>query len=283
MPKIIIASATTFLKKSAIGSADLPDSEKVTAKQGDTFSVTEYSPAANQHAFLKLESPVTALDGKTSLQEIYVYEPHVQVEGNEANTVIRLDVPYRSQLDNDPSIFGAGNRQCNLTSNTMMADFLLKGELTAKAAADGCDPNEPETAYGQILSKFGDTTDHDAQTAALKEIGIESYFTQSLSAADLLASLKVGIPIVIGVSYKGSGHMILVVGHDPVQKAWLVHDPYGTRHGDADSYDVGVGGNYDVYSYDVMQRIYFDMGNEAGWGRIVTSIKGKPTGLPEGL
>jgi len=32
-----------------------------------------------------------------------------------------------------------------------------------------------------------------------------------------------------------------------------------------------------------MQKIFWDLGHEAGWGRIVTSVKGQPTGLPVGL
>ncbi|MCY7393269.1 MAG: hypothetical protein LH647_17765, partial [Leptolyngbyaceae cyanobacterium CAN_BIN12] len=59
--------------------------------------------------------------------------------------------------------------------------------------------------------------------------------------------------------------------------------PYGTRYGYSDSYDVGFGGKYDAYTYSTMQMIFWDQGSEAGWGRIVTSIKGKATGLPTGL
>ena len=92
-----------------------------------------------------------------------------------------------------------------------------------------------------------------------------------------------GIPVIAGFAYKYSGHICIIVGHDPANKVWLVHDPYGTRHGASDNYDIGIGGAFDPYSYDTMQRIFWDQGGEAGWGRIVTSIKGKTTGLPTGL
>jgi hypothetical protein len=32
-----------------------------------------------------------------------------------------------------------------------------------------------------------------------------------------------------------------------------------------------------------MQQIFWDLGREAGWGRIVTSVKGLLTGLSPGL
>jgi len=280
MPKAI-AEVDTFLKKKILGSSDLADSEKIFIKKGQAFFVTEYSPDRNQHLALTLASPFTAKDGKSQLQKVYAYDPHITIEGENLNKLIKLPVKYASQLDNDDAIFGPGWRQCNTTSNTMLADFLLNGELSRKAQEQGFP--EPESVYMRIVVKYGDTTDHDAQTWALKELGIESYFSYSISANDLLLSLKANVPVVVGFAYKGSGHICVIVGHDPVNKQWLVHDPYGTRHGADDSYDVGVGGPYDPYDYSVMQQIFWDSGGESGWGRIVTSVKGKPTGLPSGL
>ena len=280
MPKAI-AEADTFLKKKLLGSTDLADSEKIFIKKGFTFYVTEYSPDRNQHLLLTLASPFTAMDGKAQLQRVYAYEPHIKIEGEGLNRLIKLPVKYSSQLDNDERIFGPGWRQCNVTSNSMLADYVLGGSLTTMAKAQGFP--EPESVFMRLVSKYGDTTDHDAQTWALTELGINSYFSYSLSAKDLLLSLKVNIPIVVGFAYKGSGHICLVVGHDPDKKVWLVHDPYGIRHGATDGYDIGANGAYDAYGYAVMQQIFWDSGGESGWGRIVTSIKGKPTGLPSGL
>jgi len=280
MPKAI-AEADTFLKKKLLGSTDLSNSEKIFIKQGQAFFVTEYSPDRNQHLFLTLASPFPTVDGTGQLQKVYAYDPHIKIEGENLNRLIKLPVKYCSQLDNDEAIFGPGWRQCNTTSNTMLADFVLSGALTTMAKAQGFP--EPESVYMRLVGKYGDTTDHDAQTWALKELGINSYFSYALSANDVLLSLKANIPVVVGFAYKGSGHICLIVGHDPDKKAWLIHDPYGTRHGASDSYDVGVGGSFDSYTYDVMQQIFWDGGGEAGWGRIVTSVKGKPTGLPSGL
>ena len=284
MPKATV-EANTFLKKRVLGSSDLTDSEKIFVAKGSTFYVTEFSPDRNQHLFLKLASPMTAKDGKTKLEAVYAYDPHIRVEGEEAFQSVKLNVPYASQLGNE-EIVRAGqvwydSRQCNTTSNTMLANYLLKGELTNKAKEKGLP--EPESIYMRLVAKYGDTTDHDAQTRALKELGIESYFSYTLSSKDVLLSLRANIPVAVGFAYKYDGHICLIVGHDPVKKVWLVHDPYGTRHGASDNYDIGIGGAFDPYTYDTMQRIFWDWGGEAGWGRIVTSIKGKSTGLPTGL
>jgi hypothetical protein len=243
--------------------------------------VSAITPDRFQHVKLQLVTPILASDGKTKLDTVYAYQPHVELEGQPQ--AIKLPVKYRGQTDNDwHPTFGNGFRQCNLTSCTMLADFLLDGELSRSASAQGL--NEPESAYQKLLAPYGDTVDHNCQTKALKDLGIESYYTQqSISADDLLLSLSKGIPVVIGVKYKSGGHIVLLVGHDLERKLWLVHDPFGTRHGASDSYDIGIGGAYDEYSYDTFDRIFWDRGPGSGDGRIVTSVKGKPTGLKPGL
>lgn len=277
--KVLVA---TFFKSQVLGSQDLATNEKAFIPEGTVLQAVSAAPDRSQHFKLTLASPIRAQDEVTSLCQVFAYEPHIKIEGLKSATLIKLPVTYRRQTDNEAySIFGSGSRQCNLTSNTMLADYLLKGELTRQAADKGL--REPESVYMRILEKFGDTIDHGAQTRALQQLGIESYFSHSLSSQDLLLSLQSNIPVVVGFAYKGSGHICLLVGHDPDKKSWLVHDPYGTRHGYSDSYDIGVGGSFDSYSYGTMQQIFWDLGREAGWGRIVTSVKGQPTGLPLGL
>lgn len=191
--------------------------------------------------------------------------------------LIKLPVPYFSQLNNDDSIFGPGWRQCNTTANAMLADYLLNGSLSNEARQKGY--SEPESIFMRLVAKYGDTTDHSAQTYALEDLGIQSRFSYSLSKEDLIRSLEAGIPVVVGFAYKSSGHICLVVGHDPENKVWLIHDPYGTRHGSSNFYDIGVGGAFDQYSYDLMDRVFWDGGKNQGWGRIVTSVNGKDIGL----
>ena len=277
----ITATVDTVFKTDVASAQDLDPSSKVQIKAGTRLAVNSVAPDRFQHVRLELTSPLLAEDGSTSLTRICAYQPHLEIEGG--NPVIKLAAPYYSQTNNDwhPG-FGNGYRQCNLTSCTMLADFLLNGELARQAKEEGL--HEPESLYQRVLAKYGDTTDHNCQTQALRDFGIESYYTQQkLSADDLLLSLSKGIPVVLGVKYKTGGHIVLLVGHDPDRRLWLVHDPYGTRHGSSDSYDIGIGGAFDAYSYSSFDRIVWDRGAGTGDGRIVTSVRGKPTGLPTGL
>jgi len=194
---------------------------------------------------------------------------------------IKLPVKYFNQIDNDSNYHGAGNRQCNLTANAMSAEYCLttRNLETLAQRAKEWNLREPESAYGKILNKYGDTIDHEANTQALREIGLESYFSTSLSIKDLIASLKANIPLPIGLHYKYSGHVVTVVGVDLKKKFFWVHDPYGVRAGRADYYEIigGQSGKYDRYSFDILKALWESMND--GWGRIYTHIGGMPTGM----
>ena len=293
MPKAK-ALGSTFLKTEPISSTDLSDKEKIFVPEGHEFFIYRYAPDRNQHVFMELASPLATMDGNTKIQKVYGYDPHIEIEGEPTESAggkdglpldttkpIKLQVPYFRQNDNDSKVFGAGWRQCNTTSNCMLADYLLQGALTKAAKDKGY--REPESVFMRIVAKYGDTIDHGAQTKALKEIGINSYFSYSISSKDVMLSLSYGIPVVVGFAYKSSGHICVIVGHDPAKRVFLVHDPYGIRYGASDSYEINAWGAFDSYSYGTMQRIFWDMGHQAGWGRIVTSVNGQATALPTGL
>jgi hypothetical protein len=256
MPKAS-ALGNTFLKAAPISSQDLKDSEKIYVPKGHEFFFTRWAPDKNQHVYMELASPLTCVDRKTRIQKVYGYDPHLKIEGEpdkpaggtggqlDTTKLIKLNVPYYQQMNNDASVsnIGAGWRQCNTTSNCMLADYLLQGKLTQAAKQKGYP--EPESVYMRIVSKYGDTTDHNAQTKALREIGINSYFSYTISSKDVMLSLSYGIPVVAGFAYKSSGHICVIVGHDPVKRVFLVHDPYGIRYGTSDSYDVNAWAAFD--------------------------------------
>lgn len=272
----VTAERDTVFKTSVLGSQELADFEKTVITAGQTLEITRWSPAINQHSQLELVEPLTALDGSTPLQTVYAYNPHITVSGPGIPQVIKLDVPYFTQLNNDTHLFGSGRRQCNTTSNAMLADFLLKGELTQQARARGL--AEPESVYMELVRPHGDTISHHAQTMALRALGIESYFSTTLPFATLVDSLQAGIPVVIGVLFRTSGHVVLLVGQDPQRQIWYVHDPFGIRYGTSDNYDEGADGSYDIYTYDTLEAL-FDPRGTGGWGRIVTRVKGAGTRL----
>ncbi len=196
-------------------------------------------------------------------------------------TSIKLDVPYFNQVDNDTNYFGNGSRQCCLTSNAMAANFILadRGLESLSDRAKRLGLNEPESAYGEILNKYGDSTDHGANTQALAELGLKSYFSTSLSIQNAIASLDKKLPMPIGLHYKSSGHIVCLVGYDTDEKFLWVHDPYGVRAGRADYYEAigGQSGRYDKYSFDIMEDLW--TARSDGWGRVFTSVGGKATGF----
>lgn len=188
----------------------------------------------------------------------------------------KLNVPYFSQLDNDTDHFGSGARQCNLTSCSMLLAF-LRPELVEKAESEGY--HEFESMYGETLAKYGDTTSNQANTEALKDFQVETYFSYELSIEDLIRCLQAGYPVVMGMAYKGSGHMVVATGFDLDKEKIFIHDPYGIRCGSGDSYQVGEKAAYDPYSFSLLKQIWVYEGEKAGWGRVTLAVKGKSTGL----
>ena len=191
---------------------------------------------------------------------------------------IKLDVEHFDQLDNNRSRFGHGNRQCSLTSHAMLVNYLLGGRLWDDARRNG--HKEPESVYGWNLKKYGDTTQWMAHTNVMNKVyGIETRFRQNANQRDLIRLLQAGIPIPIGVEYKNSGHVVLVVGYEgtlnqygiPNNGFFWVHDPYGIRAGTTSSYAVlgNHSGAYDKYSVDLLNRLWNEW-RDTGWCTEVT-------------
>ncbi len=152
-------TSSTWLKSKPIQSSELWDNQKIFVKQQEKIKVKEILPDAKQHTLLTLEHPKLAVDGKTYLEKVYAYTPHLKLKQPKNARVKKLDIPYFSQLDNDTHYFGPGSRQCNLTSCAMFLAGLkpqLKEESKIKTF------KEFESFYGETLAKYGDTTDHDA-------------------------------------------------------------------------------------------------------------------------
>lgn len=188
----------------------------------------------------------------------------------------KMTVPFNGQNDNaNNKGQGEGYRQCNLTSAAMLAKY-LKPSLWNQYA-------DFANGMQDVLTPFGDTTDHGAITAALASIGIQSYFSYTASREDMASSLFNGVPAILGTAYKSGGHMILAIGRTP--DSVIAHNPYGYRQGTTDQWIEigGKAGEDEGLSYPWLSSCVFDQGNEAGWIRFVTAVDGKPTGIKSGL
>lgn len=169
----------------------------------------------------------------------------------------RLNVPYYQQVDNvyEPM------RTCNTSSCAMVAKF-----MGANISGDD--------EYYKIVRKYGDTTDHGAQTHALQSIGIKSGWHQNLDFDDLFGSINAGLPVVIGILHRGDlhsptgGHMVVVIGFDK-SGGLICHDPFGSLFDSGGPYTGAVtNGKAVVYPRHVLNRRWTAEGANSGWGRI---------------
>jgi len=131
------------------------------------------------------------------------------------NSSALLTVPYFAQNDNAS---GQGARECASSSAAMVAAFW------GKIASDD--------AYNTIRARFGDTTNLDAQVAALRSLGLDARFRTDGTPALLEQEIRSGRPVMVGWLHKGpasrptgGGHYSVVIGYDATH--WVHHDPNG--------------------------------------------------------
>lgn len=258
----IQAKVDTILKAKLLPSGMLAANERVPIKKGQTLQVSSVFPAKDQHLEL------TLIDHK--FDRGYVYAPHWNYQADQ----IILPASYYYQTDN-PS--GEGFRECCGTSNAMMLNYLLNGWLDEQAQEDGI--KQPESIYLAELANEGDTTDHGANTRALRRFGVESYWATNLTFDFYYKSIRNNIPVVMGLVYKGPnhGHVVCGVGFKLRSKI-IVHDPYGAREGATNFWlsNLPEAGKNDEYTVQTLSQIWLPEVND-GHGRVVTAIKGVKT------
>ena len=126
-----------------------------------------------------------------------------------------LPVKWQSQLDNKS---GTGYRECFSSSCAMLAMYW------GKVANDD--------AYNIIRAKHGDSTDAQAQLAALRSLGLKADFHTNGTPAKLETEIKAGRPVAVGWLHNGpvakpsgGGHWTVVIGYTAT--AWIQNDPNG--------------------------------------------------------
>lgn len=126
-----------------------------------------------------------------------------------------LNVKWQSQLDNKS---GSGSRECFSSSAAMQAMYW------GKVASDD--------EYNAVRAKYGDTTDAQAQLAALRSLGLKANFFTNGTPAALEREIDAGRPVAAGWLHKGpvsapsgTGHWSVVIGYTAA--AWIHNDPNG--------------------------------------------------------
>lgn len=145
-----------------------------------------------------------ALDANGELRKLWV-----------SGSSVNLKIPYFSQNDN---VSGTGYRECFSSSCAMLASYW------GKVSGDD--------AYNQIRSKFGDSTDAQAQLLALRSLGLAADFRTDGTPELLKQELNAGRPVAVGWLHQGSakaptgfGHWTVAIGHRP--GFWQMNDPNG--------------------------------------------------------
>lgn len=183
---------------------------------------------------------------------------------------IKLDVPYYAQNDNQYWGSAHGSVQCCPTSNTMLLAYVHPSFVQDSYAQSFY---EPECYYKSRFLELGysenERGNHDAHTEVLESFGVDTVWRTDLTESDISKSLSENFPVVVGLEYKISGHICIVVGE--TDEGFLIHDPYGERNGTSNDYlyindgNGDIAGSYDLYTWKSLNEVLFVGG---GWGRL---------------
>jgi lysozyme len=216
----IIALQNTVLKKEPIQSYQLSFNQKKEVPRGKGYQILNIIDEGTH-------SKVT-LDYGAGVW--YIYNPHWEltpVNGvtetpNSSSRILK--VKYFSQRD---SATVHAHRMCFSSSCAMMADYLNPSAIQVAEQED-------DYYMKNFVFKYGDTTNPNAQIAALRDLGIKAEFRQNLNQQDVINQIDRGIPVPVGFlhhgpvsSPRGGGHWICIVGYNKDTGHWITHDPYG--------------------------------------------------------
>jgi hypothetical protein len=199
-----------------------------------------------------------ASDPTYSTKLIQIMDQKLGSPGGNTSGVISekiLTVPYFYQLDNQS---GTGYRECFSSTCAMIAAYYGKVKS--------------DDEYNKIRAKYGDTTNKDAQLAALRFLGLEAIFTTKGNAALLENEIRNMRPVAVGwlhhggVNYPtGGGHWTCCIGFTP--SSFVHNDP----NGEANMVDGGYistspsRGKKVSYSRKNWLRRWECDGNNTGW------------------
>lgn len=180
-----------------------------------------------------------------------------------------LNVPYFAQNDNELWIDGTpGYAQCNVTAHAMLLAYLIP-DFIDRSKKNGF--REPESYLKSKFYKYStDRGNHNAMTQTLQnEFNLRSEWRYNGTLNDIRKQIDQNKPVVIGVDYKVSGHILVVTGY--IDSRFVVNDSYGIRNGSTNQYDLNQGygdqkGKSDVYSTELMNAIWYP---GEGWYRFI--------------
>lgn len=237
----------TILKAKPIPSSELADEDKQGVKAGSVFDLVSFDVVRNHvRVTLRKES----LGGSKIW---YLFGQHVQIQEDgklvypkPKPKTVKLDVPYKSQLDNEYNPTGS----CNVTSIAMCLQFLNASRRT------GYDQFEDEL-YQYAINNGLSRHDPNDLARIVRAYGCQDTFKDNASIEEVQDWLAEGNPAVIHGYFTTFGHIMPVVGYD--ENGFYVHDPYGEWF--PDGYRTDRNGAYLNYSYRIIRRLCIPDGN----------------------
>lgn len=248
---------STIAKQSTVQAKELAPEFKIELEPG-AYSILKWSYAASSHVKVTFPQPIAGY------QTWLIWGDDVECDGEKRT--INLKVPYYTQRNN---AIGSGVT-CSSSTHAMILNYLKPGSV----ASD----DEYFQKYVQTLEN---STNWDIHTAAFQEFGLKSVFRQNLDYEDLYQSLTLGLPVAIGVLHKGhisapgGGHVLAIVGVNESQNIFYANDPWGMGFDYTDFNGEGI----EYPTHPSLDHRWLADGANSGWGRIITEIDGKPTGL----
>jgi Peptidase_C39 like family len=238
---------STVLKRKPVQSAQLPDDQKQSITAGKEFELSTFTPERDH---------VRCTFAKDTFKEIdtwYSFGKHAEIRQDGKlvypRTIpasVKLDIPYKSQRDNELNPDGS----CNVTSLAMCLEFL------------GASRKED---YGQFEDELYDYADrhglsrHDPHDLALivEAYGCRDDFRTNATIEQVKEWLAAGKPAVTHGYFTDFGHIVVLAGYD--EQGFLVHDPFGEWN--SWGYlrnEFGISdykGEYIAYSYDLITHV----------------------------
>jgi uncharacterized protein YvpB len=231
----------TKLKLRPIQSTELSPTEILDAEPGQGFALVDYEAGHRRHY------KVTFVHAVRGQRVWYAYDEHVTISDGKQQIInsgpprqVRLNVPFKSQLDNWYNPTGS----CNVTSIAMCLEYLgvrrydlryrqLEDELYRYMLDSGLSRHSP-----QDLAKV------------VRDYGRRDDFTVWGTIDRAKEHIAKGNPVVVHGYFTSFGHIIVLVGYD--QNGFIVHDPYGEWF--STGYRTDLSGAFLHYSYNLIRN-----------------------------
>jgi GH24 family phage-related lysozyme (muramidase) len=162
-------------------------------------------------------------------------------------TTVNLNIPYRSQRDNE---FNPSNT-CNITCVAMCLEFYGIKPTMKRQMED--------ELFLKVKERGWDRYVHNDLDKLFDIYGIQNKFKVDATWEEIKAHLASGNPVIISGEFTPSGHIIVLRGYD--EKGFFVNDPWGEWF--ASGYQNKSGANLH-YSYSLCNRVSYG-GSKTCW------------------